>query len=229
MKNNEIYNFKLKNEKIEEFMEKYPKFDESECIRIAEKGELREFRLLCNFLAGSRSISIHGGESLWKTYSNEDSDTLRFLEQKCNERVSRILGDKICSLYKFFMESQQHARWSGDERYKLFGYDLPPHSDRQVILSVAIVANYLNVPLSVDTFMTISRLYKSAPYWDLYPELDMYDPKVPFSKRNEDRKENVRRWSLFMEFVWKGRWDQAYNLIFEYNLIKEEMLEKRKR
>ena len=227
-KNRNWYNSELSKQKYYEFVMKYPVINEDEMLSIAKDGSLKEFRLLCN--------ALYEGGYFTRGCFYDNFEQKRRLVQACNERVNSILGAEAAELYEKLMKSQKHERWGGDERYRLFGYDFAPYDDRQVILSIVeLKMAYLNKPLKIEDIPAIADLYNHGRYWDLFPERSGYDldwenDDRAFNILNKDRQKHVEIWLSFMNCIFNGEYQTAYNKILWYDIQKEKVrAEERKR
>lgn len=211
MNSNTWYNLKLRESMKDEFIKKFPQFDFDNCMKIASEGNLHDFSLLCTMI----EIASYDG-----SYFTCDWDTFKLLREACNKRVNNILGEDNTRLYNMFLKSQKHELWAGDERYKLFAYAFAPTNDRQVIKSVVIANHYLKSEMSIELFEKIGKLYCTPLTPDLYVEKYLFKDFISFKKKNEDRQMHVSLWIKFMEHIWFGRYEKAYEIIKNYECTK---------
>lgn len=211
--NNEWYDWTLSNvTRKDEFTSQMPEFDYNKCMNIAKEGDLKQFRLLCNML----DIATYD-----RSYFNDNYRLIDNLRKACNNRVNAILGPDITQLYNELLKSQGHEQWLGDERYKLFGYNyISMCIPRYVIISIVYIIHYTHMSNSIKSAINIGKIYNCLPDNNLYYEKYLYKDPAKFCFKDSDRKNHIDRWIKFTNLIWDHDYSSAYDMIEEYNNMK---------
>ena len=210
------YNTKMAQAKVIEFNEKFNEFNKETLLETIKSCDFKTFRLICN------ALEHKGFESFSTIFKDIPYAEEKIIRDALNNRVNEIFGE-YAKLYDKLMESQRHELWGGDERYKLFGYDLPPYADRQVIKSlVKMVCEYLNKPLTIDNISGIASLYNHGLYWELVPGIpfgeyrDWETNDKHFAAQNNNRQSECEAWYTFMHHIYNGDYKKAYAIMKKY-------------
>lgn len=214
------YNTKMVKSKVLEFCEQFNEFDVEKINNVIKTCDFKTLRLICN------AFSAADYSEYPSIFSKQPYEEMEKIKVALNNRVNEILGE-YAALYYMLIESQKHEQWAGDERYKLFGYNLPPYSDRQVIKTLVIlVCEYLNKPLTIENMPKIDKLYCHGPYWTLVPEVSSLDYKdwetndKSFNTLNNYRKTECEAWYTFMNHIYNGDYKKAYAIMVRYGTHK---------
>lgn len=219
-KNRLWFHEKMMGTKIREFNEKFDKYEKNKLLNEIKVCDISTFRLICNAM-NKRSYLKCG--TIFDDISFEEIKTIR---AALNNRVNEILGD-YTNLYDLLLKSQKHELWNGDERYKLFAYDLPPYAEKKVIKTlIKLICEYLNKELTINNIQKVSYLYNFGLNSDLVPALpfneysDWETNDKSFEVRNKHKKKDCEAWYSFMNYVYKKEYEKAYDIMKKYNTDK---------
>lgn len=214
------YNTKMAQVKVIEFNEKFNEFNKEILLETIKTCDFKTLRLICNALDKS---SYSEFPTIFKDIPYAETKIIR---DALNTRVNEILGE-YAELYDKLMKSQKHELWCGDERYKLFGYDLPPYADRQVIKSlVKMVCEYIGKPLTIENISGITSLYNHGLYWEIVPSIPLNECRdwetndKHFATQNNNRQSECEAWYTFMNHIYNGDYEKAYALMKRYGADK---------
>lgn len=207
------YNQKMVESKVLEFEQLFKGIEEKELLETIKTCDYKTFRLICNALAEC------GYQETRNLFSNMEYEQQKRICIAVNNRVNEIFG-RFAPLYDLLMKSQKHECYRGDERFKLFGYNLPPYADRQVLKSfVQLIAECVDKPLKVNDLEKINYLLNRGLYWTLVPEIssvrypDWETNDESFNILNDYRKAECEAWYTFTKYVFEGKYALAYSIM----------------
>lgn len=214
----EWYNTKLCNEMNLKFFKKFGDYDLEKLLDIAKSGDLFDFRLLCNALDRTDRYDITS-ETINKSYDNRI-----VLKDACNNRVNEILGE-LLPYYTLLDSLRNNQYWGGDERYTLFGYDIPEYEYAELIQSTLILYHdCVDKPLTLENVTEVSKIIgrKLSISRYLYPEKGQYSSIYSFEEKNYNRKLNTQAWLEFMNEIFYKEYDKAYKVREKYASLYEK-------
>ena len=216
------YNLNMRNAKICEFNSKFTTLDEKSLLEQIRTCDFKTLRLICNAMDGYN----YSSDCLATIFTKLPYEKIKIFRNALNERVNAILGD-YSKLYDMLILSQKHECWNGDERYKLFSYDLPPYADKKVMKTLVIlVCEYIGKPLTIENMKKIDYLYNCGPTSDLTKSFslgkcsDWETNDKSFLTLNNQRKAECEAWYTFMNHVYDGNFEKANSIIKRYETIK---------
>lgn len=212
---------KMMTAKIIEFNELFNEYKKDKLLEEIKVCDLQTFRLICN------AMNKHSYLKCGTIFDDISFEEIKIIRTALNNRVNEILGD-YAKLYDQLLKSQKHELWSGDERYKLFAYDLPPYADKKVIKTIIkLICEYLNKELTIDNIQKVSYLYNFGLDSNLVKDLplgeysDWETNDKSFEVRNKHKKKRCEAWYSFMNYVYKKEYEKAYDIMKKYNTDKE--------